>query len=576
MLETNLCARVRVCTATPDWTFAVFSSCAYNNDLQKQSRIKLRMYEETTQPRRSCSYTFLFPSFVLMIVVSFDLVLLYISSFSPWVSRHAHFLTYPKATSRACITLLEEQMMEIEVRVPMWQRGCNYVVVVNSIHNKVTDELSRNSVSEEYSRCCRHHLSSNCDTANGVKNMTDSIDSVDSIPQEKDLHYILYIQESRVLWYGLIPLLYEASTSRSAVEILLASPQYCIPFHENRNCASSDTQRIRSTSLRENTESSTRSIAEISSSSSSSDSSNHIRKIRTFQLNTTMQQHLGLRNDKINTSTLPSRIKKKIVIWMQPPHSTKVESNHYYWTGALLRYENNLIRAQSMMGYISTLGGGYFLCHHFQTAITLAKYQQYLAILLNDPIMYYTCYIHMGYNYIYNGRFRTAQSILRQVQQEISTIIVQKKSRYSYPISSSNIISPNTEYDRVQNMCHSAQLFGRRMRHATRTTTKQSGEIKPPNATNRSNNYQCIPITTTLVTTTTSSKQQQEQSRHKSTIDNDHHSSNNHHHHDYSSNSSSKKKKTTMVQTIDNYQRLRVVQDQSKRDDFVISFSRAF
>lgn len=152
------------------------------------------------------------------------------------------------------------------------------------------------------------------------------------------------------------------------------------------------------------------------------------------------------------TLTFPSRRhhkqrKTKIFIWIQPPDIVLLE---YLFASLLIRWEHRLIQAQSVSGYIATLGGGFFLCHHFQTAILLARQQQRMALFLNDESMYYTCFVHQAYSNIYAGKFRTAIKILRQVLQAI---------RPSTKAPSSYLV--------LVKMCLSARLFCKRMRQAS-------------------------------------------------------------------------------------------------------------
>ena len=143
---------------------------------------------------------------------------------------------------------------------------------------------------------------------------------------------------------------------------------------------------------------------------------------------------------------------RRIVLWIQPPSTTHVE---YLFAGLLIRWESRFIQAQSLAGFIATLGGGFFLCHHFSTAILLAKQQQRLAVLLNDESMYYACAVNQAYSCIYNGKFRTARSILRQVMEAIT--------------------SGDHDADPVLvKMCRSARFFERRMRRASRSKLLQS------------------------------------------------------------------------------------------------------
>jgi Domain of unknown function (DUF4807) len=137
-----------------------------------------------------------------------------------------------------------------------------------------------------------------------------------------------------------------------------------------------------------------------------------------------------------------------IYILLQPYSLTRFE---YSFASRLISWEHQLIRAQTLTGYVSTLGGGFFLCHHFQTAIWLAQQQQKLAIVLNRPDMYLTCWIHQAYSHIYAGYFRSARAILVAVE---------------------NVVRGATKYATLLAMCKSAKRHCRRMQKAALLTTK--------------------------------------------------------------------------------------------------------
>lgn len=146
-----------------------------------------------------------------------------------------------------------------------------------------------------------------------------------------------------------------------------------------------------------------------------------------------------------------------IILWIQPPQYTLLE---YTWQGLLIRWENLLIQAQSFTGYLATLGGGFFLCHHFQTALVLAKQQQRFALFLSNESMYYGCLLNQIYNFIYAGYFSIASKLLRNVSYELTS----KKKQ------------PDAV---LMEMCNSAKLFLKRMRKASQTinSVDSSGNI---------------------------------------------------------------------------------------------------
>jgi hypothetical protein len=143
---------------------------------------------------------------------------------------------------------------------------------------------------------------------------------------------------------------------------------------------------------------------------------------------------------------------RRVILWIQPSFETRMEP---YFTGLLNKWEHELIQAQSLAAYFATLGGGFFLCRHLQTALALAKQQQRMAAFLGDTAMYYRCLINQAYNYIYAGHFGVANKIIRKVQ------------------TAAEGMRPGD--DVLILMCSSALLFSKRVRKARQTpATEQS------------------------------------------------------------------------------------------------------
>jgi hypothetical protein len=152
---------------------------------------------------------------------------------------------------------------------------------------------------------------------------------------------------------------------------------------------------------------------------------------------------------------------RHVCLLLQPYHSTRLE--HDAFAGRLIRWEHQLIQAQSLNGYVSTLGGGFFLCHHFATAIYLARHQQRLAVYLHRPDLYWTCWIHMAYSHVYAGHFRTARRILTAVERAIHVIVADRDSNYH------NDSDDDEKYSTLLAMCQSAQLHWKRMKQTATT-----------------------------------------------------------------------------------------------------------
>lgn len=80
---------------------------------------------------------------------------------------------------------------------------------------------------------------------------------------------------------------------------------------------------------------------------------------------------------------------------------------------ALVRLENKHVALQSANAYISTLGGGHFLCRHVPSAIALAQAQIHVACELGDSRLAARSHVHLAYCAVLIGRFRTAANLLR-------------------------------------------------------------------------------------------------------------------------------------------------------------------
>ena len=326
----------------------------------------------------------------------------------------------------------------------------------------------------------------------------------------------LKVEPSRVLWNSLRPLLFETSlsVSRRALFWILSE------------CFRNDTASLFITHNRQG------SIPPLNHKTTTT---NDAGANQTFSVDhrASMTELLDIQQRVINRIPRPNKSHFRgttgngndkspvvLVLWIQPPHAVPLE---YLFASLLIRWEHRLIQAQSLAGYMATLGGGFFLCHHFATAMFLANQQQRLAVLLNDETMYYSCAIHKAYSCIYSGRFRLARQLLRQVLR----IVTGRKHQ-------SNEV--------IERMCRSALLFGKRMRRQSQllTTTSSSRRID---------------------TDTVGSIQGLEHEQGGSSTGAVNESSN----------------PSTQVQppTFDDFVRVRVIRDKSKKDDLVIPFSKA-
>lgn len=244
----------------------------------------------------------------------------------------------------------------------------------------------------------------------------------------------LHVQPSRVLWTTLRPLLFDSRHARRALRCIL---QQC--FHW-------ETPEHQPTHSRRSDGLATAHVEKFDGLGQRGDAR---RKRKGFAARHLKLHSYSEKSERSSTGNC--------IIWINPPENDRLES---YFAGLLIRWEHWHIQAQSLSGYIATLGGGFFLCHHFQTAILLARHQQRMAVFLNDESLYYTCFVHQAYSHIYAGNFRTALSILRQVL---------------HAIQPSPNVPPSDPV--LMKMCLSARLFCKRMRQASRVAARIEVEV---------------------------------------------------------------------------------------------------
>lgn len=283
----------------------------------------------------------------------------------------------------------------------------------------------------------------------------------------------IHHRSSRVLWHALYPLLFQTHwrIARRALGILLEEcwQPWFLPRSNDDYQRNIETHALYEQQQQQNGTTTTQ-------EANHHPSSQHQRLNRDTSYppkNMTRRLQVPLTNNRATRTTKHiqppvCQFSKDSVVFaaiftIQPPTNTPLE---YTFSGLLIRWEHLLIRAQSLSGYISTLGGGFFLCHHFSTAIQLARRQQRLAILLNDESMYYACWIHQAYSHIYAGKFGKANAILRQVWTAITS---SSSHQNDYDTT-----SQSTKNTLLHKMCRSARLFSRRMHKASQSKLDQN------------------------------------------------------------------------------------------------------
>ena len=166
----------------------------------------------------------------------------------------------------------------------------------------------------------------------------------------------------------------------------------------------------------------------------------------------------------------------------QIPKSLEINSNgtqnifnysrvpsHYplsLFTKRLIYNENSLIRLTSISAYISTLGGGFFLCRYLSTAVSLARQQCHIALLRGDEEMAFKCRINEGYCYIHAGKLKKAKKIIKRVYWDV----VKRQEEKAKGLSAyTSVVDGRVELDEltiIKSMCRSALWFADKIREA--------------------------------------------------------------------------------------------------------------
>jgi hypothetical protein len=253
-----------------------------------------------------------------------------------------------------------------------------------------------------------------------------------------DLVLVLQVHRSRVLWRGLHPCLFSKNrkAARALLQIIL------LQFSQVQ-----EMKKKNGSGSRNNAMDTTQNLESNEGKGDGTDGGlvEQLQSPRKFR-----RRRLRLAFDTDTTTTTKNSSHKnavaRIFLWIQPPIDTHIEP---YFSGLLIKYEHELMQAQSLAAYFATLGGGFFLCRHLQTALTLARQQQRMAVFLGDAGMYYRCLINQAYNYIYAGYFSVANQLIAQVRAAATA-------------------SLKTDDVLIQ-MCASARLFSKRVRKARQT-----------------------------------------------------------------------------------------------------------
>ncbi|ETV65644.1 hypothetical protein H257_17694 [Aphanomyces astaci] len=107
------------------------------------------------------------------------------------------------------------------------------------------------------------------------------------------------------------------------------------------------------------------------------------------------------------------------------------------WVYRATRFTNAVVSLVTANAYISTLGGGFFLCRHLNQAKLMAQLQICVSQGLHDPILASKCRINLAYGAMARGKFKRAQRI----------------------INDEGVNAKALRSDEIHNVCHAAQVY---------------------------------------------------------------------------------------------------------------------
>jgi hypothetical protein len=230
--------------------------------------------------------------------------------------------------------------------------------------------------------------------------------------------------------------------------------------------------------------------------------------------------------------------RQTLVLRILPPLRLSRLGPELAWTGRLIGWENLRIKLQTLNAVVATLGGGYFLCRHLSTAVALARYQRGIALRLNDAHLALHCTVNEAYNYIHAGQFNAALLLIRTVMNQ----------------------AKRNDDTLLYNVARAARVFAKRVRQANlREGTDSTGTVKrvemehgkDDNGTTRGSDI----LTSNHYTESGQSKSSNDSSFSTSLQPNN----------NTPNTTTTHKQEPLSSATFDDYQRIRIVHDQSNR-----------
>lgn len=130
----------------------------------------------------------------------------------------------------------------------------------------------------------------------------------------------------------------------------------------------------------------------------------------------------------------------------------------------LISYEKAFIQLTSLSAYISTLGGGCFLCKYLSTAVALARRQCAIALIRGDNDMALKCRINEGYCYIHAGKFVKGRKVIRRVLRDVLHLQQDEDSIKEDGLLHHAPEKELSELTIIKNMCYSALRLSKLMK----------------------------------------------------------------------------------------------------------------
>ncbi|KAF4138217.1 hypothetical protein GN958_ATG12597 [Phytophthora infestans] len=102
-----------------------------------------------------------------------------------------------------------------------------------------------------------------------------------------------------------------------------------------------------------------------------------------------------------------------------------------------VRFVNAVVALVTANAYISTLGGGHFLCRHLSQSTLLAKLQIGISMGLKDPVLESKCRVNLMYNALQLGKLKRARRILKCEE----------------------VVAEQLDSTELRNVCHAASVY---------------------------------------------------------------------------------------------------------------------